>query len=153
MPKMRADKEPGAPQCRDGCRFAAEFCCTAPHALVVARAGCIYAMHAVRVMAHHARDTEPVFEHISCRRSAAAAYRLPAVETSTSFFHHHHPALRSQMNRTIQNYQKAYRKKVEGLKTELVSTRADNQQLRSQVPLELSSSFPLYFHHLYHYMP
>lgn len=37
------------------------------------------------------------------------------------------------MNRTIQNYQKAYRKKVEGLKTELVSTRADNQQLRSQV--------------------
>jgi hypothetical protein len=37
------------------------------------------------------------------------------------------------MNRTIQNYQKAYRKKVEGLKTELISTRADNQQLRSQV--------------------
>ncbi|GBF89156.1 hypothetical protein Rsub_01873 [Raphidocelis subcapitata] len=40
---------------------------------------------------------------------------------------------KGQMNRTIQNYQKAYRKKVEGLKTELVSTRADNQQLRSQV--------------------
>jgi hypothetical protein len=37
------------------------------------------------------------------------------------------------MNRTIQNYQKAYRKKVEGLKTELTSTRADNQQLRTQV--------------------
>lgn len=37
------------------------------------------------------------------------------------------------MNRTIQNYQKAYRKKVEGLKTELTSTRADNSQLRSQV--------------------
>ena len=37
------------------------------------------------------------------------------------------------MNRTIQNYQKAYRKKVEGLKTELTSTRADNQLLRGQV--------------------
>jgi len=37
------------------------------------------------------------------------------------------------MNRTIQNYQKAYRKKVEGLKTELISTRADNQQLRTSV--------------------
>ncbi|KIZ06251.1 hypothetical protein MNEG_1712 [Monoraphidium neglectum] len=37
------------------------------------------------------------------------------------------------MNRTIQNYQKAYRKKVEGLKTELTSTRADNSQLRTQV--------------------
>ncbi|KAI8476441.1 MAG: hypothetical protein J3K34DRAFT_258782 [Monoraphidium minutum] len=40
---------------------------------------------------------------------------------------------KSQMNRTIQNYQKAYRKKVEGLKTELISTRADNSQLRAQV--------------------
>jgi len=39
----------------------------------------------------------------------------------------------AQMNRTIQNYQKAYRKKVEGLKAELVSTRADNNHLRSQV--------------------
>lgn len=38
-----------------------------------------------------------------------------------------------QMNRTIQNYQKAYRKKVEGLKQELTSTRSDNQHLRSQV--------------------
>jgi hypothetical protein len=38
-----------------------------------------------------------------------------------------------QMNRTIQNYQKAYRKKVEGLKQELVTVRADNQHLRSQV--------------------
>jgi type II secretory pathway pseudopilin PulG len=41
------------------------------------------------------------------------------------------PAL--QMNRTIQNYQKAYRKKVEGLKQELSTVRADNAHLRSQV--------------------
>eukprot|EP00775_Hariotina_reticulata_P010265 gene10265-10424_t len=40
---------------------------------------------------------------------------------------------KSQMNRTIQNYQKAYRKKVEGLKQELSTVRADNQHLRSQV--------------------
>jgi uncharacterized membrane-anchored protein YhcB (DUF1043 family) len=38
-----------------------------------------------------------------------------------------------QMNRTIQNYQKAYRKKVEGLKQELATVRADNTHLRSQV--------------------
>jgi CRISPR/Cas system CMR subunit Cmr4 (Cas7 group RAMP superfamily) len=37
------------------------------------------------------------------------------------------------MNRTIQNYQKAYRKKVEGLKQELTTVRADNSHLRSQV--------------------
>lgn len=37
------------------------------------------------------------------------------------------------MNRTIQNYQKAYRKKVEGLKQELSSVRADNTHLRGQV--------------------
>jgi mannitol-specific phosphotransferase system IIBC component len=37
------------------------------------------------------------------------------------------------MNRTIQNYQKAYRKKVEGLKQELSTVRADNTHLRSQV--------------------
>jgi hypothetical protein len=37
------------------------------------------------------------------------------------------------MNRTIQNYQKAYRKKVEGLKQELSTVRADNQHLRAQV--------------------
>lgn len=37
------------------------------------------------------------------------------------------------MNRTIQNYQKAYRKKVEGLKQELTTVRSDNQHLRSQV--------------------
>lgn len=37
------------------------------------------------------------------------------------------------MNRTIQNYQKAYRKKVEGLKQELGTVRADNTHLRSQV--------------------
>lgn len=37
------------------------------------------------------------------------------------------------MNRTIQNYQKAYRKKVEGLKTELATTRADNGTLRTRV--------------------
>jgi hypothetical protein len=37
------------------------------------------------------------------------------------------------MNRTIQNYQKAYRKKVEGLKQELTTVRADNQHLRGQV--------------------
>lgn len=37
------------------------------------------------------------------------------------------------MNRTIQNYQKAYRKKVEGLKQELSTTRSDNTHLRSQV--------------------
>ncbi|KAF6250911.1 hypothetical protein COO60DRAFT_1565725 [Scenedesmus sp. NREL 46B-D3] len=40
---------------------------------------------------------------------------------------------KSQMNRTIQNYQKAYRKKVEGLKQELSTVRADNTHLRSQV--------------------
>jgi hypothetical protein len=44
-----------------------------------------------------------------------------------------HHQQQTQMNRTIQNYQKAYRKKVEGLKTELHSTRADNAQLRGQV--------------------
>eukprot|EP00877_Chromochloris_zofingiensis_P011044 jgi/Chrzof1/6193/Cz17g15020.t1 len=38
-----------------------------------------------------------------------------------------------QMNRTIQNYQKAYRKKVEGLKAELGNVRSDNQQLKTQV--------------------
>ena len=43
------------------------------------------------------------------------------------------PRLPLQMNRTIQNYQKAYRKKVEGLKTELNSVRADNQHLKKQV--------------------
>lgn len=44
----------------------------------------------------------------------------------------------AQMTRTIQNYQKAYRKKVEGLKTELYTTRADNSHLRKQVrPLSL----------------
>lgn len=37
------------------------------------------------------------------------------------------------MNRTIQNYQKAYRKKVEGLKQELATTRADNTHLRASV--------------------
>ncbi|KAF8072864.1 hypothetical protein HT031_000524 [Scenedesmus sp. PABB004] len=37
------------------------------------------------------------------------------------------------MNRTIQNYQKAYRKKVEGLKQELSTVRADNTHLRAQV--------------------
>lgn len=37
------------------------------------------------------------------------------------------------MNRTIQNYQKAYRKKVEGLKQELGTVRADNTHLRAQV--------------------
>lgn len=37
------------------------------------------------------------------------------------------------MNRTIQNYQKAYRKKVEGLKQELSTTRSDNTHLRTQV--------------------
>uniref|UniRef100_A0A383VGQ6 Uncharacterized protein n=1 Tax=Tetradesmus obliquus TaxID=3088 RepID=A0A383VGQ6_TETOB len=40
---------------------------------------------------------------------------------------------KSQMNRTIQNYQKAYRKKVEGLKQELTTVRADNTHLRAQV--------------------
>ncbi len=38
-----------------------------------------------------------------------------------------------QFNRTIQNYQKAYRKKVEGLKTELKATRNTNDALRKQV--------------------
>mmetsp|Transcript_21819 Transcript_21819/g.37249 ORF Transcript_21819/g.37249 Transcript_21819/m.37249 type:complete len:172 (+) Transcript_21819:90-605(+) len=40
---------------------------------------------------------------------------------------------KSQFTRTIQNYQKAYRKKVEGLKTELKSTRNTNDSLRKQV--------------------
>lgn len=38
-----------------------------------------------------------------------------------------------QFTRTIQNYQKAYRKKVEGLKTELKATRNTNDSLRKQV--------------------
>lgn len=38
-----------------------------------------------------------------------------------------------QMNRTILNYQKAYRKKVEGLKQELKTTRAEKEQLHSQI--------------------
>ena len=37
------------------------------------------------------------------------------------------------MNRTVQNYQKAYRKKVEGLKAELTSVRGDATQLRATV--------------------
>ncbi len=41
--------------------------------------------------------------------------------------------LSMQMTRTIQNYQKAYRKKVEGLKEELKTFRADNGHLRTQV--------------------
>ncbi len=38
-----------------------------------------------------------------------------------------------QFTRTVQNYQKAYRKKVEGLKAELKSTRSSNTQLQRQV--------------------
>lgn len=38
-----------------------------------------------------------------------------------------------QFTRTIQNYQKAYRKKVEGLKTELKTTRTANAKLTKQV--------------------
>lgn len=38
-----------------------------------------------------------------------------------------------QFNRTIQNYQKAYRKKVEGLKVELKSTRNEKAALQKQV--------------------
>jgi hypothetical protein len=38
-----------------------------------------------------------------------------------------------QFTRTIQNYQKAYRKKVEGLKTELRAVRNTNESLRRQV--------------------
>ncbi|KAJ9515840.1 hypothetical protein QJQ45_008724 [Haematococcus lacustris] len=41
--------------------------------------------------------------------------------------------VKGQFNRTIQNYQKAYKKKVEGLKTELKSTRNTNSALRAQV--------------------
>jgi hypothetical protein len=37
------------------------------------------------------------------------------------------------MNRTIQNYQKAYRKKVEGLKIELSGARTDNARLKKEV--------------------
>lgn len=40
---------------------------------------------------------------------------------------------KSQFTRTIQNYQKAYRKKVEGLKTELKTTRTANTKLAKQV--------------------
>ncbi|KAG1680196.1 hypothetical protein FOA52_000309 [Chlamydomonas sp. UWO 241] len=40
---------------------------------------------------------------------------------------------KAQFTRTIQNYQKAYRKKVEGLKTELKSTRVANTRLTKQV--------------------
>eukprot|EP00197_Chlamydomonas_leiostraca_P002504 CAMPEP_0202857276 /NCGR_PEP_ID=MMETSP1391-20130828/283_1 /ASSEMBLY_ACC=CAM_ASM_000867 /TAXON_ID=1034604 /ORGANISM="Chlamydomonas leiostraca, Strain SAG 11-49" /LENGTH=127 /DNA_ID=CAMNT_0049536061 /DNA_START=12 /DNA_END=395 /DNA_ORIENTATION=+ len=40
---------------------------------------------------------------------------------------------KTQFNRTIQNYQKAYRKKVEGLKTELQAVRNTNASLRKQV--------------------
>lgn len=58
---------------------------------------------------------------LRCRAAAAAHTSLSHVGTCV------------QMNRTIQNYQKAYRKKVEGLKQELVTVRADNQHLRSQV--------------------
>jgi ferric-dicitrate binding protein FerR (iron transport regulator) len=43
------------------------------------------------------------------------------------------PSACLQFNRTIQNYQKAYRKKVEGLKTELKATRNTNEALRRQV--------------------
>eukprot|EP00955_Chlamydomonas_euryale_P101861 365377-Chlamydomonas_euryale.AAC.36 len=38
-----------------------------------------------------------------------------------------------QFTRTIQNYQKAYRKKVEGLKTELKTSRTANTRLSKQV--------------------
>ncbi len=38
-----------------------------------------------------------------------------------------------QFTRTIQNYQKAYRKKVEGLKTELKTSRNTNARLTKQV--------------------
>jgi hypothetical protein len=37
------------------------------------------------------------------------------------------------MNRTITNYQKAYRKKVEGLKVELGAARTDNSRLKAEV--------------------
>jgi hypothetical protein len=37
------------------------------------------------------------------------------------------------MTRTITNYQKAYRKKVEGLKIELSAARTDNSRLKSDV--------------------
>jgi hypothetical protein len=37
------------------------------------------------------------------------------------------------MNRTITNYQKAYRKKVEGLKVELSAARTDNSRLKAEV--------------------
>eukprot|EP00195_Chlamydomonas_chlamydogama_P016357 CAMPEP_0202900924 /NCGR_PEP_ID=MMETSP1392-20130828/12111_1 /ASSEMBLY_ACC=CAM_ASM_000868 /TAXON_ID=225041 /ORGANISM="Chlamydomonas chlamydogama, Strain SAG 11-48b" /LENGTH=157 /DNA_ID=CAMNT_0049587383 /DNA_START=87 /DNA_END=560 /DNA_ORIENTATION=+ len=40
---------------------------------------------------------------------------------------------KQQFNRTILNYQKAYRKKVEGLKTELKAMRTNNTQLQKQV--------------------
>ncbi|WIA20752.1 hypothetical protein OEZ85_005120 [Tetradesmus obliquus] len=39
---------------------------------------------------------------------------------------------KSQMNRTIQNYQKAYRKKVEGLKQELTTRLRQRQQQQQQ---------------------
>lgn len=39
----------------------------------------------------------------------------------------------AQFNKVIQNYQKAYRKKVEGLKTELKATRNTIDLLRGQV--------------------
>ena len=38
-----------------------------------------------------------------------------------------------QFTRTIQNYQKAFRKKVEGMKVELKSVRSTNEALRKQV--------------------
>jgi hypothetical protein len=38
-----------------------------------------------------------------------------------------------QFTRTIQNFQKAYRKKVEGLKSELKTTRSANSRLSKQV--------------------
>lgn len=40
---------------------------------------------------------------------------------------------KAQFTRTIQNYQKAYRKKVQGLKTELISTRASVTKLNKKV--------------------
>lgn len=40
---------------------------------------------------------------------------------------------KSQFNRTIQNYQKAFRKKVEGLKVELKSSRSDTRKLQKKV--------------------
>jgi hypothetical protein len=40
---------------------------------------------------------------------------------------------RNQMQRTVHNYQKAYRKKVEGLKVELGSARGDAALLRERV--------------------